>query len=141
MGVNMRNSEGYYDPTAYEALSKIEREAKALRAFRPVVYICSPLSGDVELNQDNARRYCRFAVDSGYIPLAPHIYFTQFMNDHNPKERDLALFMDTVLLSKCAELWVFGDVISNGMSIEIEKAKRKGQPIRYFTTDLKEVIA
>ena len=141
MGVNMRNSEGYYDPTAYEALSKIEREAKALRAFRPVVYICSPLSGDVELNQDNARRYCRFAVDSGYIPLAPHIYFTQFMNDHNPKERDLALFMDTVLLSKCAELWVFGDVISRGMSIEIEKAKRKGQPIRYFTTDLKEVIA
>ena len=122
MGVNMRNSEGYYDPTAYEALSKIEREAKALRAFRPVVYICSPLSGDVELNQDNARRYCRFAVDSGYIPLAPHIYFTQFMNDHNPKERDLALFMDTVLLSKCAELWVFGDVISKGMSIEIEKA-------------------
>ena len=141
MGVNMRNSEGYYDPTAYEALSKIEREAKALRAFRPVVYICSPLSGDVELNQDNARRYCRFAVDSGYIPLAPLIYFTQFMNDHNPKERDLALFMDTVLLSKCAELWVFGDVISKGMSIEIEKAKRKGQPIRYFTTDLKEVIA
>ena len=141
MGVNMRNSVGYYDPTAYEALSKIEREAKALRAFRPVVYICSPLSGDVELNQDNARRYCRFAVDSGYIPLAPHIYFTQFMNDHNPKERDLALFMDTVLLSKCAELWVFGDVISKGMSIEIEKAKRKGQPIRYFTTDLKEVIA
>jgi hypothetical protein len=141
MGVNMRNSEGYYDPTAYEALSKIEREAKALRAFRPVVYICSPLSGDVELNQDNARRYCRFAVDSGYIPLAPHIYFTQFMNDHNPKERDLALFMDTVLLSKCAELWVFGDVISKGMSIEIEKAKRKCQPIRYFTTDLKEVIA
>ena len=141
MGVNMRNSEGYYDPTAYEALSKIEREAKALRAFRPVVYICSPLSGEVELNQDNARRYCRFAVDSGYIPLAPHIYFTQFMNDHNPKERDLALFMDTVLLSKCAELWVFGDVISKGMSIEIEKAKRKGQPIRYFTTDLKEVIA
>ena len=141
MGVNMRNSEGYYDPTAYEALSKIEREAKALRAFRPVVYICSPLSGDVELNQDNTRRYCRFAVDSGYIPLAPHIYFTQFMNDHNPKERDLALFMDTVLLSKCAELWVFGDVISKGMSIEIEKAKRKGQPIRYFTTDLKEVIA
>ena len=29
MGVNMRNSEGYYDPTAYEALSNIEREAKA----------------------------------------------------------------------------------------------------------------
>jgi len=141
MGVNMRNSEGYYDPTAFEALSNIEREAKAARAYRPLVYICSPLSGAVELNQENARRYCRFAVESGYIPLAPHIYFTQFMYDRIAKERELALFMDIVLLSKCSELWVFGDTISKGMAIEIEKAKRKGQPIRYFTNELKEVTA
>lgn len=141
MGVNMRNSEGYYDPTAFEALSNIEREAKAARAYRPLVYICSPLSGAVELNQENARRYCRFAVESGYIPLAPHIYFTQFMDDRIAKERELALFMDIVLLSKCSELWVFGDTISKGMAIEIEKAKRKGQPIRYFTNELKEVTA
>lgn len=141
MGVNMRNSEGYYDPTAFVALSNIEREAKAARAYRPLVYICSPLSGAVELNQEKARRYCRFAVDNGYIPLAPHIYFTQFMDDRIAKERELALFMDIVLLSKCSELWVFGDTISKGMAIEIEKAKRKGQPIRYFTNELKEVTA
>ena len=30
------------------------------------------------------------------------------MNDANPRERDLALFMDIVLLTKCAQLWVFG---------------------------------
>ena len=135
----MYNSEGYYDPTAYEALMTIEKEAKALRAFRPVVYICSPLAGDVERNKEKARTYCRFAVDSGCIPIAPHIYFTQFMNDANRKERDLALFMDIVLLSKCAELWVFGDMATNGMSIEIEKAKRKGQLIRYFTERCEEV--
>ena len=141
MGVNMRNSEGYFDPTAYEALSNIEREAKAARAFRPLVYICSPLSGDVDRNQENARRYCRHAVDSGYIPLAPHIYFPQFMNDNSPKERNLSMFMDIVLLSKCSALWVFGDTISKGMAMEISKAQRKGQTIRYFTTDLKEVQA
>lgn len=28
MSANLYNSEGYYDPTAYEALSHIEREAK-----------------------------------------------------------------------------------------------------------------
>lgn len=139
MGVNKFNSEGYYDPTAYEALTKIEQEAKALRAFRPVVYICSPLAGDMAKNQENARTYCRFAVDAGYIPIAPHIYFPQFMNDNDRKERDLALFMDIVLLSKCAELWVFGERISSGMSIEIEKAKRKGQLIRYFTETCEEV--
>lgn len=139
MGVNMYNSEGYYDPTAYEALMTIEKDAKALRAFRPVVYICSPLAGDMEQNQEKTRTYCRYAVDSGFIPIAPHIYFTQFMNDNSKKERDLALFMDIVLLSKCAELWVFGSTITNGMSIEIEKAKRKGQLIRYFTENCEEV--
>ena len=139
MGINMYNSEGYYDPTAYEALMAIEKEAKALRAFRPVVYICSPFTGDVERNQEKARTYCRFAVDTGFVPIAPHIYFTQFMNDNNPKERDLALFMDIVLLSKCAELWVFGEEVTRGMSIEIEKARRKGQLIRYFTETCEEV--
>ena len=51
-------------------------------------------------NQENARTYCRFAVEAGCVPIAPHIYFTQFMNDNDHKERDLALFMDIVLLSK-----------------------------------------
>ena len=139
MSVNKRNSEGYYDPTAYEALAKIEREAKA-HAFRPMVYICSPLSGNITANQRNARRYCRFAVDSGCIPLAPHLYFPQFMDDGNGAERNLALFMDIVLLSKCDQMWVFGNRISKGMSIEIEKAKRKGQLIRWFTSDCKEVF-
>lgn len=139
MGVNKFNCEGYYDPTAYEALTKIEQEAKALRAFRPVVYICSPLAGDMLKNQENARTYCRFAVEAGCVPIAPHIYFTQFMNDNDRRERDLALFMDIVLLSKCAELWVFGEKITSGMSIEIEKAKRKGQLIRYFTETCEEV--
>ena len=139
MGVNKFNAEGYFDPTAYEALTKIEKEAKQSIAFRPVVYICSPLSGDISGNQEKARRYCRFAVDSGYIPLAPHLFFPQFMREDLQAERGLALFMDIVLLSKCAELWVFGNTISKGMSIEIEKAKRKGQPIRYFTDDCKEV--
>ena len=139
MSVNKRNSEGYYDPTAYEALVKIEREARQAHAFRPMVYICSPLSGNIAANQRSARRYCRFAVDGGYIPLAPHLYFPQFMDDGSGAERDLALFMDLVLLSKCDQLWVFGDRVSKGMSIEIEKAKRKSQPIRWFTADCKEV--
>ena len=129
MSIDKYNSERYYDPTAYEALTKIEQEAKALRAFRPVVYICSPLAGDTVRNQENARTYCRFAVEAGCIPIAPHIYFTQFMNDNDRKERDLALFMDIVLLSKCVELWVFGEP-SEGMRMEIEQAGRLGIPVR-----------
>ena len=39
MSINKFNSEGYYDPTAYEAMTAVEKEEKALRAFRPIVYI------------------------------------------------------------------------------------------------------
>lgn len=86
MSINKFNSEGYYDPTAYEAMSAVEKEEKALRAFRPIVYICSPYAGEVEKNVAAAQSYSRFAVDKGYIPVAPHLLFPQFLNDSNPKE-------------------------------------------------------
>lgn len=138
MNINKFNSEGYYDPTTYEALSSIENEERSLRTFRPIVYICSPYAGDVETNVQKARRYCRFAVDKGYIPIAPHLLFTQFLNDDNPKERQLGIFFGNAVMSKCSEVWVFGEHISNGMEAEIKRAKRKNYPLRYFNEDLEE---
>ncbi len=132
MTISKYNHEGYHDPTAYEALSKMNH-------FRPIVYVCSPYAGDVERNTANTRRYCRFVVDRGYIPIAPHLLFPQFMQDDDEAERDLALFMDIVLLTKCAELWVFGDTITKGMELEIARAQHRDQPIRYFTNDFEEV--
>ena len=108
---NKYNAEGYYSPTEYEALTNIEKEEKAAN-FRPIVYICSPYSGNVNHNIEMARKYCRFAVDKHYLPIAPHLLFTQFMNDEIPEERETAIFMNFVLMSKCAEMWVCGDVIS-----------------------------
>jgi len=137
-----RNSEGYSSPTEYEAFTRIEKEEKVAAkaaAFRPVVYICSPYSGDTEKNVVNACRYSRFAVDRHCLPITPHIYFTQFMDDNVPEERNTAIFMNWVLMSKCVELWVFGETISSGMKAEIERAKRKKMKIRYFTEELEEV--
>lgn len=135
MAISKFNSEGYYDPTTYEALSKVEREEKTAR-YRPLVYICSPFSGDVSGNIERAKKYSRYAVDSKAIPIAPHLLFPQFMSDD--AERELALFMDMVLLGKCEELWVFGELVTEGMSAEIAKAKRKNMKIRYFTEDCEE---
>ena len=142
--MNLYNTEGYIDLTAYEALSRIEREerkAKKAESYRPLVYICSPYSqGCINDNIENARRYSRFAVDSHCIPITPHIYFTQFMRDEIPAERKTAMFMNMVLLGRCEELWVFGDVISKGMQAEIRRAKRKYMKIRYFTEYMEEKI-
>ena len=83
MGISRVNSEGYYDPTAHEAVCNIEKEA---RRWRPLVYICSPYSGDVDRNTEKARRYCRFAVDQGAIPLAAHLLLPQFMSETRERE-------------------------------------------------------
>lgn len=61
------------------------------------------------------------------------------MDDNVPEERNTAIFMNWVLMSKCVELWVFGETISSGMKAEIERAKRKKMKIRYFTEELEEV--
>ena len=139
MSINKFNSEGYYDPTTYEALTNIEKEKRALRAFRPIVYICSPYAGDIAGNVDAARRYSRFAVDKGYIPIAPHLLYPQFLDDADPDERELGIFFGNAIMSKCSEVWVFGSRISAGMQAEIRRAKWKNYRLRYFTEDCQEV--
>lgn len=140
MRVSKFNDEGYYDPTTYGALMSIEKDEKRKARFRPIVYICSPYAGNnKEKNIANAQRYCRFAVDSGFLPIAPHLYFPQFMDDGDGRDHNTAMFMNTVLMTKCAEVWVFGDTISNGMAAEIRRAEATQKPVRYFTTRCKEV--
>ena len=138
--MNKYNAERYHDPTAHAALSAIEKEERALRAFRPIVYICSPYSGDVDANTAAARRYSRFAVEQGYIPIAPHLLFPQFLNDDSYRERQLGLFFGNAIMSKCSEVWVFGDMITSGMEEEIERARWKNYRLRYFTNDCEEVL-
>ena len=49
------------------------------------IYICSPCRGDMEKNITKAQGYCREAVElfPDVVPIAPHVYCTQFMDDTN----------------------------------------------------------
>lgn len=134
----LRNSEGYPDPTAAEALANVRREEK-LKEWKPCVFICSPYSGDISRNTQNARRYLKFAADKGAIPFASHLLYPLVLDDSDPAQRELGLFFGMVWLCKCDELWAFGDDISAGMKAEIEKAKRRGMQVRYFTENCEEV--
>ena len=132
MGVGYRNPEGYADPVPYQAIFNMDKEQKR---YMPMVYICSAYSGDVEGNTEKARRYSRFVVDAGKIPIAPHLLLPQFMEEES--ERELAMFMDIAILSKCRELWVFGKPTA-GMLNEIAYAERKKMTIKYFNEECKE---
>ena len=61
------------------------------------------------------------------------------LTDVAASERELGLFMAIIMLTKCAELWVFGEQITRGMAQEIRKAESRGMIIRYFTTDCEEI--
>lgn len=137
MSVNKFNTEGYHDPTVYEALSNIEKEEKH-KKHKKIIFICSPFAGDIEGNTRRARRYGRFAVTEKAVPVIPHLMYPQFLEEDDPEERQLGIDMGLILLSKCHELWVFGNRISSGMSVEVARAKRWNIPIRFFTTECKE---
>jgi len=125
------NGSGYYDPTAYQALKTFY--------YMPLVYICSPYSGDIETNVEKARGYSRYALEKGTIPIAPHLLFPQFMNDLDQNEREQAMRMNLILLDRCEELWVFGDELSKGMQQEISRAEKRKKMIRWFDHQCKEV--
>ena len=99
-----------------------------------LIYICSPYRADtqegVAENERNAERYCRQAIQAGYIPIAPHLYFTRFLDDSNAREREAGLKMGRAILLECSELWICGNRISAGMEAEIATARTYGIPIR-----------
>lgn len=90
------------------------------RNDKPLVYVCSPLAGEIEENIRKAREYSKFVAFQGNTPIAPHI--TELFNDTIPEERELGLSLGVDYLHKANELWVFGDRISNGMANEIKIA-------------------
>ena len=68
------------------------------RTTQFVVYICSIYLGDITANFDDAKRYSRFAVEQGVIPIALHLLFPLFMDEKT--ERDIAMYMNEVLISR-----------------------------------------
>ena len=113
-----------------------------------LIYIASPYAGDIETNVVAARRYSRFAVEKGYIPIAfakkacryaihqghtpiaVHLLYPQMLDDAEPTEREIGLRLGHRVLEVCDELWLCGGRVSSGMAREIEEAQRLGIPIR-----------
>ncbi len=73
--------------------------------MRKKVFICSPFRGDMEGNARRAAAYSRMACEEGYLPIAPHLLFPQFLNEGIEEERRLGIAMGMELLALCDEVW------------------------------------
>jgi len=103
-----------------------------------IVYVCSPYRGEPPYSEEQrkanltkAATYCQEVTDAGHIPICPHLYFSSFLGDTSPRERIQGMNMGKDLLDICAEVWVFGERISDGMKNEIELAKIYNKPVVY----------
>ena len=96
------------------------------RKYKPMVYVCSPYSGDTQYNTAQAKKYSRFAYEQGAIPMTPHLLYPQFMCDENPAERSDAMHFNYVLLGNCSDVRLVDDApvirlrVGTGPRIDIE---------------------
>ncbi len=114
------------------SLEVARRLARRMRAGSPAgrlkrVYVCHPYSDDPTGNTERVRKVSRRLVSEGVLPLAPHLYLPQLVDEATQRERALALCLE--LLDTCDEVRVFGGRISDGMERELQHASRCGIPV------------
>lgn len=96
-----------------------------------LVFICSAYSGDIKQNKENARKFCRYVIEQGHTPIAPHLYLTECLDDNNLEQREKGLELSIDILSRCERMLVFTP-ITRGMKGEIKHALENQIPIDYF---------
>lgn len=96
------------------------------------VFICSPYRGNIEKNVEVAKSIARMAAICDYVPVVPHLLFTQFLDDGDPDERIKGLRFGAEMLRKSDEMWLVVGALSRGMQYELNLAKELKLPIRLY---------
>ena len=110
-----------------------------------LIYICSPLSAptkeEIRKNMAGAKYYSWYvAVEFGGRTIAPHSFLPDYLDDHIPQERQVALDFGLSVLKICKVLVVCGDIISSGMAGEIRKAREWGIKVYRFRIDGEKAV-
>lgn len=74
---------------------------------------------------------CEFVFSKNRIPINPFRVFDYFLSDR--VERDAIRAANQEVLSRCDEVWVFGERLADGVLMEIAQAKTERKKLRYFT--------
>jgi len=109
---------------------------------KKLVMVSSRFGGKEE-NIERAERFCKYVVNMGHIPVAPHVYFPRFLDDLRPEERELGIEGALALMSKCDEVWFFlqkGEKLSQGMKLEAQLMVEMNMPYKVVDADLIDFI-
>ena len=113
--------------------------------LKELVFVCSPYSGcgDIETNIKIVKRYCQAIIQQGKIPIAPHLYFPQFLDDNNEDERKTGIDCGKLLMEKCDSVAIYttDGKMTKGMQSEYNYALKLQKPIAiYDNKDYHQII-
>ncbi|OGF63488.1 hypothetical protein A2926_01775 [Candidatus Giovannonibacteria bacterium RIFCSPLOWO2_01_FULL_44_40] len=93
-----------------------------------------------EKNLNRMKAFARFALLQGYEPEATGIYYCQFMNDFDQKEREWGIERGQERLKECKEIWVLEDgmAFSEGVTRDRKIARENDLLERVWNVDTVE---
>ncbi len=99
-----------------------------------LVFIASPLRSDTPEGEESNKQYALDFIKKlwdkkGEIGFAPHLYFTQFLDDHDEEERLAGMECGAHVMRICQRMYVVGPILSEGMEAEIGIAQELEIPI------------
>ena len=105
------------------------------------IFVCSPLAArggfSTEEHQRLAELLCLEVAKLGHSPFASHLLFTRFLNDSDPRSRQLGMNLAKAWMVTADEVWVFAranfpEDLSTGMDFEVEWAKEWQIPVVFL---------
>lgn len=105
-------------------MAEFNHVAKDLQQDKKVVFTAQSCK-----NFHQRMLICKHAFEQGAVPVNPFNLFGYFL--YELVDRDLVRSGNNNLLSRCDELWVYGE-ISDGVLAEIQMFKEIGKPMRFF---------
>ncbi len=103
------------------------------------VYIISNFKGDIEANINKALYYGKIIIGTGRIPVVPHLYFKQFLDENNPNEKMKIIDMGLELMEDCNEVYLMGFEITEGMEFELDYARGLRIPVSLYDENMNRV--
>lgn len=98
------------------------------------VYIISRYRANTQrerrFNERVAKYFCRRITEAGSQPVAPHLFYTRFLNDDNPEERGrgLRFGLEDLRAADSFLLVIIDGQISEGMRGELAELSRGHGP-------------
>lgn len=96
---------------------------------------------ELEFNREVARHYAKRVIHEGKKPVAPHLFYTQFLDDGIPEERECGLKFGLADLRNSQEFLcvIIDGIVSDGMREEIREASRLGIPGKIVSMSRRQI--